>query len=322
LGHRLQIRASIGIALASDERRSPEDVIQDADVAMYRAKQEGGHRYAIFDRHMEVQVSSQQERERELRDVVANREFVYWYQPFYRLSNGRLEGFESLLRRKMPTGVLESFRDLLPVADDTGLSVSLCRDAIESACLRVLGWEGRIPGNGMVITVNLSRRQFYQEDLLMQLGKTLDSTRIDPSRLLLEVSERTLNENPDKALAILQRMVDCGVRVALDNFGTALAPLNHLVRMPIDVVKLDAKVTDGVTGTGLQLAMVESLIHVCRAAGVQLLAHGIETQRHLRVLQEMGCEFGQGYFLAPPVDPKQAEHLAAHNDRASVFTDR
>ncbi len=322
LGHRLQVMTSLGIALAGDDHQTPEEVIQDADVAMYRAKQDGGHRYAIFDRHMEVQVTNQQELERELRDLVANRDFVYWYQPIYRLSNGRLEGFESLLRRKMPTGALESFRDMLPVADDTGLSISLGRDSIESACSQVLEWDRRMPGNGMVISVNLSRRQFYQEEMVAQLKKTLVSARIDPSRLLLEVSEVTLNESPDKALAILQRMVDCGVRIAMDNFGAALGSLNHLVRMPIDMVKLDAKITASVTGTGSQLAMVESLIHVCRAAGVQLLAHGIETQGHLRILQEMGCELGQGYFLAPPVDAKQAEYLAAHNGRTAAFTDR
>ncbi|UWZ83489.1 putative bifunctional diguanylate cyclase/phosphodiesterase [Occallatibacter riparius] len=322
LGHRLQVLSSVGIALVRNEHRTPEEVITDADVAMYRAKQEGGHRYAIFDRHMEVQVSSQQERERELREVVTNREFVYWYQPIYWLADGRLKGFESLLRRKMAKGALESFRDLLPVADETGLSISLGRDAIESACSQLVEWDRRMPGNEIILTLNLSRRQFYQEEHLEQLGRTLASTRIDPSRLLFEVSEGTLNENPDKALVIVQRLVDCGVRIAMDNFGAALAPLNHLLRMPLDLVKLDPKITASVTGTGRQQAMVESLLHVCRAAGMQLVAHGIETPAHLRILQEMGCELGQGYFLAPPVDAKQAEYLASHNGRASMVRGR
>jgi Amt family ammonium transporter len=319
LGHRLQILASIGIAVAADHL-TPDELIQDADVAMYRAKQEGGHRFAIFDRHMEVQVTSQQAREQELRDLVTKREFVYWYQPIYRLADGRLEGFESLMRRKTPTGGVESFRDLLPVADETGLSISLGRDAIESACAQLTEWDQSMPGNGLMITLNLSRRQFYHEELVVQLRKTIAATRVDPSRLLFEVSERTINENPDNALAILQRMVDCGVRIAMDNFGAGLAPLNHLVRMPFDVVKLDTKLTAAVTGTGRQLAIVESLIHVCRASGLQLLAQGIETQGHLRVLQELGCELGQGYFLAPPVDAKQAEYLVARSSRAAAFT--
>jgi diguanylate cyclase (GGDEF)-like protein/PAS domain S-box-containing protein len=310
-GDRIQMLASIGIALATDDHATPEELIQDADVAMYRAKNEGGHRYAIFDRHMEVQITSQQERERELRDLVANHDFFYWYQPIYRLANGRLEGFESLLRHKTAAGAVESFRDLFAVADHTGLSISLGRDSMEAACLQLIEWDRTTPGNGMILNLNLTRRQFYQEDLVAQLKRTLAATGVDPSRLMFEISESTVNENPDRAQANLQRMVDCGVRVAMDNFGAALAPLNHLVRLPIELVKLDARITASLTGAGRQLAIVESLVHICRAAGVKLLAHGIETQGHLHVLQELGCELGQGYFLAPPLDPMQAQYLAA-----------
>ncbi|HEY3706219.1 MAG TPA: EAL domain-containing protein [Terracidiphilus sp.] len=312
LGHRLQIASSIGIAMAEDVHL-PEQIIRDADVAMYRAKQEGGNRYAVFDRRMEVQVSTEQDRERELRELVASHEFVYWYQPIYRLANGRLEGFEMLLRRKTASGAVESFGDLLGVAEQTGLSISLGRDSIEAACAQLEEWDRSIPGNGMTLALDLTHRQFYQQDLIAQLQKTLAATGVSPSRLVFDVAERTLNEDPDRALAIMQRMVDCGVRVALDNFGAALAPLNHLVRMPIEMVKLDAGMTALVTGTGRQVAIVESLMHVCRASGVQVVAQGIETQGHVRILQELGCELGQGYFLAPPVDPQQAQYLAAHN---------
>jgi Amt family ammonium transporter len=296
LGHRLQIRSSIGIAIAGSNHHSPEELIQDADVAMYRAKQEGGNRYVVFDRHMEVLVSSQHERERELRELVASRDFVYWYEPIFRLSNGRLEGFESRLCRKTASGAVESLGDLLLLAEETGLSISLGRDSIESACAQLMEWDRSMPGNEIMLTLNLTRRQFYQEDLVAQLQRTLAVTRVNPSRLVFEVGERTLNEDPDKALASMQRMVDCGVRIALDDFGAALAPLNHLVRMPISLVKLDARVTVAVTGTGPQLAIVESLLHVCRASGVQVLAQGIETPGHLAMLQELGCELGQGYF--------------------------
>jgi Amt family ammonium transporter len=321
LGHRVQTLASIGIAMAGDQHHLPDELIQEADLAMYRAKQEGGHRYAIFDRHMEVQVTSQQERERELRDLVAKHDFVYWYQPIYRLANGRLEGFEALLRRKTPAGSMESFSELLPVADETGLSISLGRDSIDSACAQLLQWDRTLPGNRTSIAVNLTRRQFYQDELVAHLRKALAATRLDPARLMFEVAENTLNENPDRALANIQRMVDCGVRIAVDNFGAGLAPLNHLVRLPIDLVKLDSRITASVTGTGRQLAIVQSLIHVCRAAGVELLAEGIETEEHLRILQELGCQLGQGYFLAPAVDAIQAEYLAAHNNRAVASED-
>lgn len=319
LGHRLQLPASIGIALAGEQHQTADELIQEADLAMYRAKQEGGHRYAIFDRHMEVQVSSQQERERELRELVVNHDLVYWYQPIYRLANGHLEGFEALIRRKTAAGAVESFNELLPIAEDTGLSISIGRDSIEAACSQLIEWDRAMPGNGLMLSVNLSRRQFYQDDLVVQLNKALTASRIDPSRLMFEVAENTINENPDRALVHLQRMVDCGVRMALDNYGTGLASLNHLVRLPISIVKLDPQVTAAVTGTGRQRAIIESLIHVSQAAGVQLLAQGIETQGHLRLLQDLGCELGQGYFLAPPVDPMQARYLAAHSNGTVTF---
>ncbi|HWG19917.1 MAG TPA: EAL domain-containing protein [Terracidiphilus sp.] len=319
-GRCIQMRASIGIAMAGDDHPSAEQLIQDADAAMYRAKQEGGHRYMVFDRHMEVHASILQEKERELRDMVSRHDFSLWYQPIYRLATGRLEGFESLLRWRTAGGSVASFRELLPVAEDTGLSISIGRDTIQAACTQLLNWDEAIPGNGLILSVNLTRRQFYQEDLVAQLRRTLAATRVDPARLMFEVSEDTLNENPDRALVHLQRMVDCGVRMAMDNFGASLAPLNHLVRLPLDLVKLDAKLT-ALTGGGRQMAILESLIHVCKAAGLQMLAQCIETQQQLRALQELGCELGQGYFLAAPMDPVQAQYLATHNNRAAAFDD-
>lgn len=319
LGHQFNLPASIGIALAGEKHQTPDELIQEADLAMYRAKQDGGHRYTIFDRHMEVQVTSQQQRERELREMVVNHDLVYWYQPIYRLANGRLEGFESLIQRKTAAGAVESFKDLLPIADDTGLSIRIGRDSIDAACAQLIEWDRVTPGNGLTLAVNLSRRHFYQDDLVVELKKALAASRVDPSRLMFEVDESTINVNPDRALAQLQRMVDCGVRMALDNYGTGLASLNHLVRLPIHTVKLDPQMTAAVNGAGRQRAVVVSLIHVCRIAGVPLLAQGIETQAHLRLLHDLGCELGQGPFLAPPVDPTQARYLAAQANGSVAF---
>jgi len=320
LGHRVRAVASLGAAMAGPEHDSPDVLIRDADFAMYRAKQEGGHRCEIFDRQMKLHVTFQQERERELRHVLSKREFELWYQPIFRLATGRVDGFESLLRWRRADGTIDSFRDLLPVAEDTGLSISIGRDTIEIACRQLQSWVATIPGNSLIMSMNVSQRQFFHEDMVGQLGRVLESTAVDPSRLMFEVSESTINENPDRALAILQRMVDCGVRVAIDNFGSALAPLNHLVRLPIDVVKLDPKLTTAATGAGRQLALVESLIHVCKSVGVQLLAQGIETHEQLRVWQELGCELGQGYLLAHALEPARAQSLAARSLRAAVST--
>jgi Amt family ammonium transporter len=316
LGHRVRAVASIGAAIAGQEHDSPDLLIRDADFAMYRAKQEGGHRCEIFDRQMKLHVTFQQERERELRSVLSKREFELWYQPIFRLATGRVEGFEALLRWRRADGSIDSFRDLLPVAEDTGLSISIGRDTIEIAARQLQNWMTTIPGNSLLMSINITQRQFYHEDMIGQLRKVLDSTKADPSRLMFEVSEATINENPDRALAVFQRMVDCGVRVAIDNFGSNLAPLNHLVRLPIDVVKLDPKLTLATTSGGRQLALVESLIHVSKSVGVQLLAQGIETHEQLRVWQELGCEMGQGFLLAHALEPARAHSLAARSVRA------
>ncbi len=322
MGHRVRAVASVGAAMAGQDHDSPELLIRDADFAMYRAKQEGGHRCEIFDRQMKLHVTVQQERERELRLVLTKREFELWYQPIFRLATGHIEGFESLLRWRRADGSVDSFRDLLPVAEDTGLSISIGRDTIETACRQLQTWIDTIPGNLLLMSMNVTQRQFYHDDMVGQLRRILETTGVNPTRLVFEVSEGTINDNPDRALVILQRMVDCGVRIALDNFGSNLAPLNHLVRLPIDIVKLDPKLTIAATGAGRQFALVESLIHVCKSVGVQLLAQGIETHEQLRVWQALGCELGQGYLLAHALEPSRAQILAARSLRSMTSSVR
>jgi EAL domain-containing protein (putative c-di-GMP-specific phosphodiesterase class I) len=285
-------------------------LVRDADLAMYRAKQEGGSRFAIFDKHLETHVTSQQERERELRRVLDKKEYEIWYQPIYRLANGRIEGFESLLRWHRPDGSVESFRDLLPVAEDTGLSIGIGRETLDQASRQLLAWAEGLQRPDLTMTVNVTYRQFLHSGFVAQVKQTLEATGVDPTRLLFEVSETTLTENPDAAVAILQRLVDCNVRVAVDNFGSSLAPLNHLVRLPIDVVKLDPKLTVAATSAGRELALVESVIRLGHTLGVQVIAQGIETPEQMNALCRMGCELGQGHLLSYALDPVQAGGLA------------
>lgn len=309
LGHRVLTQVSIGAALAADHHDCPEQLIRDADLAMYRAKREGGHRLAIFDRPLEAHVSSQQERETELRRVVSGREYEFRYQPIFRLANGHVEGFEALLRWRRQDGSLESFRELLPVAEDTGLSISLSRETIEAACQQLLQWDRAIPGNGLGLDINLTGRQFYHEELVEQFKRLVEASGVHPSRILFEVPETVLNQDADGALAIVQRIVDSGARVALDNFGASLAPLNHLLRLPLALVKLDTKLTAGATAGGGQTALLQSLVHVCRAVGMQVLAQGIETREQAIALHELGFELGQGYLLGAALDGAHAEQM-------------
>jgi Amt family ammonium transporter len=311
-GQPVQVVASIGVAMAGPDHTAPELLIRDADFAMYRAKQDGGARIEIFDRHLEVQVSSQQERERELRAALNNRQFAMWYQPIYRLVNGKLEGFEALLRWRRSNGEIVGIRDLLEVADDTGLSITLGRETMNAVCGLLQGWSGRMPQGDLTVSINVTHRQFYHAEMVSQLKRAIADSGVNPARLLFEISENTLNENPDAAVAILQRMVDCNVRLAIDNFGSSLAPMNHLVRLPVEVVKLAPKLTAAAASRGREQVLLESLIQFGHRLGVQVVAQGIETTEQLQALARMGCEFGQGHFLSHALDPERTEAQAAH----------
>jgi len=311
-GHSIQLGASIGVAIADPDNQDPEGLIQDANYAMYRAKQEGGGRFEVFDRHLKVHLTVQQERERELRHMLDERRFEVCYQPVYVLGDGRLVGFESILRSARAGTVEDSFADMFALAEEAGVSIGIGREVTESVCRQVRAWSDA--HHELTVSINLSLRQFYHADLLPQTIKILEATGADPSRLMFEVSESTLNENPDAAVRILQRMVDLNLRVAVDDFGSALAPINHLVQLPIDVVKLDARLTAAAAGGGKQAAMIESLIHLGGLLGVQVVAQGVETAKELEALRKLGCELGQGSLMSPAVDAARAQELAGQAD--------
>jgi len=310
LGHLVHSNASIGVAMAGPDHTAPELLIRDADYAMYRAKQAGGGRYEIFDKHLEVHVTIQQERERELRQVLDTRQFEVWYQPIYRLQSGKVEGFESVLRWRREDGTVHGFDQLLEVAEDTGLSISLGRETVDTVCRQLCAWSNDLPHSDLTLTVNLTQRQFYHSEMVSQLKTMLAATGVDASRLLFEIDEATLNENPKEAAAILRRMVDCNVRIAIDNFGSSLAPLNHLMRLPVEVVKLDPQLTAVSILAGRQSAILESLIRLGHLLGIQVIAQGIETQAQLDALCSMGCELGQGSLLSAALEPERALAIA------------
>ena len=306
LGHRIEVAISMGAAIAASETADAETLVHNAEVALYRAKQVAGQRLEIFDRQMHVPLGDFEEQDRNLRQVLAQHEYEFWYQPFYRLATGQVDGFESLLRWRHADGSVDSFRDLLPVAENTGASVKVGRETLESAWMQLRNWNQIAPGNGLQISINLTHRQFYSDDLVGDAQRVIMSGGAEPWQLLFEVSEATVNEHPDRALAILQRLVDCGVRVALDNFGAGMAALQHLVRLPIHMVKLDPTLTRVSDMSTRRIAVLEGMLHVAKAAGIQSVAQGLETDEQYRFAAEMGCELGQGHRLSPPVNAERA----------------
>jgi diguanylate cyclase (GGDEF)-like protein/PAS domain S-box-containing protein len=309
-GHAIHIGVSIGVAIAGPDHAVPELLIRDADFAMYRAKQDGGGRFDIFDKQLELHVASLQERERELRQVLEKRLFEIWYQPIFRLQDGKLEGFESVLCWRRADGSVASLSDLLPLAEETGLSISLGRETVEAVCRQLRDWTEALPGIGLTLAINLTQRQFYHPDLIAHVQRMLAASGSDPARLLFEVEESALSENHGAALAIFERLLGCNLRLAVDNFGSGLAPLNQLVRLPIDVLKLDPGLATAAVHSGRQVAVLESLIQLGLKLGVQVVAQGVESPEQLDALVRMGCELGQGPLLSPALQPLQAQELA------------
>jgi Amt family ammonium transporter len=317
-GHLVRAGASIGAAMAAPEHTVAELLIRDADYAMYRAKQTGGSRIEIYDRHLEICVSSQQERERELRTILENRLFEFWYQPIFRLTDGKLEGFETSLSWRRADGTVENSGELMALAEEIGLSVVLAREMLEAACMQLRNWADRFPQSDFYLSVNLTSRQFYHDELITQLRHALSSTGTDPLRLVLEIPETVLNESPDTSVGILQRMLDCGVHVAMDEFGSGLAPLNHLLRLPLDMLKLDGKLIAALNVSGRQQSILDTLVRLSNSLGVRVVAQGIEAPEQLSALLHMGCFAGQGPMLAGPMDESRAlklvgtRHSVAH----------
>ena len=315
-GHSVHAGASIGAAMAGLDHTTADLLLRDADLAMYRAKQAGGSRYEVFDKHLEVAVTSQQERERELRFAVEKRQFAFQFEPMYHLADGRLAGFESFLRLRRADGAVESFHELFAVAEDSGLSILLIRETFDEVCRQLRSWDDRLPNHDLMLTINLTRRQLYHPDLISHLMKALTASGADPGRILFEVPESAFNENPDAAVAILQRLADWQIRVVLDDFGSALAPLNYLLNLPIAMVKLAPRLTAAASSPGRQLAVLAALIRLGNSLGVQMVAQGIQSPEQAAALARLGCSLGQGPFFSPPLDPIRAFELANSGNRA------
>jgi len=310
-GSLVRVSASMGVAMAGPEHSTAELLVRDADFALNRARLEGGGNYQLFDWQMEIPSKvNEQDPERELRRVLEKRQFEVWYQPIYQLSSGKLEGFESHLRRRRPDGSVDSFTELLAVAEDTGLSITLGREAMEIACRQLRNWSDGVSQQDLTLELNLTERQFYHPEMVAQLKKSLAANAVDPARLLFEAAETTLNLNPEGAAVILKRMAECKVRIAVGNFGSRLAPLNHLAQLPIDVLKISSRLVAAAATAGRQTAVLESLIHLGRSLGMQVVAQGIETREQLDALNRMGCELGQGNLFSDAVDPVHTTKLA------------
>jgi diguanylate cyclase (GGDEF)-like protein/PAS domain S-box-containing protein len=309
-GHEVFTTVSIGIALSAPGYRRAEDILRDADTAMYHAKALGKSRHQVFDSSMHARARKLLQLEHDLRRAVERREFRVHYQPIVRVEDGRIAGFEALVRWQHPKRGLVAPSEFIPLAEETGLVVPLGRAVLEEACRQAAEWR-KTGGDDLTVSVNLSVKQFTQPDLVEQVDAVLRDSGL-PSRLLkLEVTESMVMENTDAAIALLRRLKALGVHIAIDDFGTGYSSLSYLLRLPADSLKIDRSFVSGSGDPGRNANIVRTVVGLAYSLGLDVVAEGVETEEQRALLEDLGCPLAQGFLFSPAVDGAAATLLLA-----------
>ena len=309
-GHEIFTSASIGIATSETGYNAPEDLLRDADTAMYQAKALGKARCEVFDADMREQAIARLDLETDLRRAVERKEFQLHYQPIVSFKTGLLAGFEALIRWRHPSRGLVEPAGFIQVAEETGLIVPIGSWVIGEACRQLRAWHVELPWTaGLSVHVNLSGKQFIQSDLADEIAAVLRETELPASNLSLEITESAIIENPTAVVAILEQLKALGVQISIDDFGTGHSSLSYLHRFPINSLKIDRSFVSSMSSE--QSGIVSAIIGLAHALQLEVIAEGVETAPHLAQLTELGCEYGQGYLFAKPLDASRARMLLA-----------
>jgi diguanylate cyclase (GGDEF)-like protein/PAS domain S-box-containing protein len=309
-GHEVFTTASMGIALSGSESARPEDFLRDADTALHRAKALGKARHEVFDATMHTRAVTRLRIETDLRRAIERREFRLHYQPIVALPSGRLAGFESLMRWAHPDRGLVPPMEFIPVAEDTGLIAQIGEWGFGEACRQMRTWHERFSTQPpLMISVNLSGKQFAQPDLADRLERILHETGLSPESLKIEITESVLMDNPESAALTLARFRAMNVQISLDDFGTGYSSLGYLHRFPIDTLKVDRSFVNAMGREGEGSELVRTIITLAHSMGMTVVAEGAETKEQVAQLTALGCEYAQGYFFAKPMSAEDAAAL-------------
>ncbi len=291
--------ASIGIALSNERYSSADEMLRDADIAMYRAKQEGKARHALFDSKMHAQVKARFSLESELRRAIERRELRAFYQPIVRLKTSEIVGFEALVRWQHSERGMISPADFIPLAEETGMIVQLDLYVLKEALQQLKRWQSLKPN--LTMSVNLSARQFEGKTLLVNVSKALDESGVEPSSLALEVTEGMLARKDERVHEMLTTLRKKGIKIYIDDFGTGYSSLSRLHELPIDLLKIDKSFIDGLEASDEKAKMSEAIVVLARALGLEIVAEGIESEYQKGFLADLYCTYGQGYFFSKPL---------------------
>ena len=311
-GHEIYVSASIGIAFGSSGYERPEDILRDADAAMYRAKALGRARYEVFDEALHLEAIDRLRLETDLRRAVQEQSFGLHYQPIVSLADGRVTGFEALVRWRHPVWGLVPPDQFIQVAEETGLILPIGRWVLSEACGKIQKWQRDYPSEPAVsINVNLSRRQLLQADLVEQIRSCLEDSGVPPDCLRLEITESAILENLEAAAELLRHLKTLGIGLCIDDFGTGYSSLSSLQQFPVDVLKIDRSFIRGMGPEGDRDEIVRAVVGLAHSLHLEVVAEGVETEGQLARLKAMDCEFGQGYLLSRAIDVDGVERLLA-----------
>lgn len=307
-GHEMFVTASMGVTLYPNDGDTAEKLLKNADTAMYHAKEEGRNSYRFFSEEMNLRVSERLSMETGLRHALARDEFLLHYQPRVNTATGRIVGVEALIRWRHPEKGLILPDAFIPLAEETGLIVPIGEWVLRSACAQASAW--RQAGFAqLTISVNISCRQFIQDNLTASIRCILRESALEPSCLELEITESLIMINPEKAVRLLNELKEMGISIAIDDFGTGYSSLSLLKRLPADILKVDKSFIAGIPGNTSDQTLVTTIINMGHNLGLGLVAEGVENEAQLHFLEERGCREVQGYFFSKPLPAESLQRL-------------
>jgi len=302
--------ASIGIAHSTTGYERPEDILRDADTAMYHAKSLGGSRHYVFDNSMHVRAVKLMQMHNDLRAAIEREQLVVEYQPIVSLETFRVTGFEALARWQHGEHGLISPNQFIPIAEETGLIIQIGEWILREACSQLRQWQDLYPNlSPLMMSVNLSGKQFAQPHLIEQIEQVLKETHVDSSSLSLEITESVVIENVEGASKTCKRLRQLGVGLSIDDFGTGYSSLSSLHSFPISTLKIDSSFVSRMKGDNENTEIVRTILSLARNLGMDVIAEGVETLEQLTQLRTLGCGKGQGFFFSRPIPARDAENL-------------
>ncbi len=318
-GHEVFTTASIGITLSSQDYHRAEDILRDADIAMYFAKAQGKSRYAVFDRSMHESAVAQLQLENDLRRALENDEFILYYQPIVSMESGTISGFESLIRWQHPVKGLISPLDFIPLAEETGLIIPLGKWVLEHACRQLKDWQQHFPSlSTLTMNINISARQFWQHNFARRVQQILKTEELDPATVGLEITESVIMHDADKAASLFRKLKATAVNIYIDDFGTGYSSLSYLHRFHFDGIKIDRSFVKGMETKKANHELVGTIMLLAKNLQLRVIAEGVETENQVRLLSQLNCEWVQGFLSSRPLPAESAEALL----KAQVFRQR